>query len=78
MEEWEKDVPDMKLSEFIAVLHKRLRTHGDLPVRITWEGTIHNVASRYVYLAKEGAVFIDADENAYKDSFAVDPTEDEL
>lgn len=65
----------MLTSELIAVLKERLETHGDLEVSATWEGIAVGIESDSVYKTKSGCLFIDADDNFYKNRFAVDPNE---
>lgn len=65
----------MKISELVATLNARMAKHGDLEVDVTWESVTRGVWQDNVYLSKKGVLLIDADENFYKNDFAVDPTE---
>ena len=66
----------MKISELIETLQARLKKHGDVEVRCTWEGIEAWIEKDGIYLAKNGCLYIDADGNSYKEEFAVDPTEE--
>lgn len=78
----------MTISQFIDLLQRRLAKHGDVEVEVTWEGIFRELDPEAVYLSKAndshdleaGILLIDADGNAYKDSFAADRSEgkDEL
>ena len=65
----------MTISELMAALERRLQKHGDIKVKITWEGITQNIEQDNIYLSKDGSLFIDADHNSYKNDFAVDPSE---
>lgn len=73
----------MKISELIETLQKRLGTHGDVDVEITWEGVQRGIDSSSIYLSKDGPLYIDGDGEGlgeetgdiYKPRFAVDPLE---
>ena len=65
----------MKISELITTLQKRLKKHGDIEVEVTWESITTSITTDAVYKSKDGPLYIDADDNFYKDKFAVDPTE---
>ena len=67
----------MRISELIEVLRLRQQTHGDIEVKVTWEGVIRVFGPDSVYKSKRGALYIDADGNFYKREFAVDPHEGE-
>jgi hypothetical protein len=67
----------MKISELIAILEQRQKEHRDVEVEVTWEDGTHCINSDNVWLAKGGVLYIDADENFYKESTAVDPHEGE-
>ena len=72
----------MKVSELIETLQARLKKHGDVEIRCTWEGIETFLEKDQIYLAKSGihrsheCLYIDADNNSYKAEFAVDPTEE--
>jgi len=65
----------MKISKLIATLQNRMRKHGDIEVEVTWEGITRAISTDAVYKSKDGPLYIDADGNCCKRSFAVDPTE---
>lgn len=69
----------MKISELIAVLQRRLKKHGDLEVRYTWEGITVDLEATSVYASKEEPVlFLDAEhDNHYKTVLAKDIEEGE-
>ena len=65
----------MKISELITTLQNRMKKHGDIDVEITWEAITRSISTDAIYKSKNGPLYIDADENFYKDIFAVDPNE---
>lgn len=67
----------MQISELITLLQQKLGEHGDREVKITWEGVKRGIGLPDVWLAKDGALYIDADGNFYKDEDAVNPKEGE-
>ena len=67
----------MRISELIEVLRLRQQTHGDVEVEVTWEGVIREIGPDSIYKSRRGALYIDADDNFYKERFAVDPHEGE-
>jgi hypothetical protein len=79
----------MKTSELIRALQKSIDRHGDLDMLVIWEGTTHGISQSSVFAGKEreyrsedpkdnDVLYIDADENLYKQDFANDPSENEL
>lgn len=83
----------MRVSKLEALLARRRARHGDVEVRITWEGKVVSFEPEHVYLANktvddsgEHVLILDADENFYKSDitgsvprpmYAVDPQEGE-
>ena len=67
----------MKISELIQALEQRLDKHGDVEVEITWESITRTIDNSSIYMSKFDCLFIDADDNFYKNEFAVDPSEGE-
>src|SRR2546423_718264 len=74
----------VRISELIACLERRLKTHGDREVLVTWESITREIEPTNVYLSKcdqllsfldTPVLLIDADGNYYKKDFAVDPRE---
>jgi len=61
----------MKISEVVLELLTRLHRHDDIDVEITWEGITRKIDLTNIYLSKEGPLYIDADDNQYKDKLAV-------
>ena len=61
---------NMKISEMIDVLESSMQLHGDIGINVTWEGTLHEIDECNIYLSKEGVLYIDADENFYKNEFS--------
>jgi hypothetical protein len=59
----------MRISEMITVLEQNLKLHGDVEIKVTWEGTLHEIDECNIYLSKKGPLYIDADENFYKSDF---------
>lgn len=55
----------MKITELIATLQRRLATHGDLEVRVTYENVSRHIEHRHIYRDSDG-LWIDADWNYYK------------
>lgn len=43
--------------------------HPDVKVYSTWEGTIKEIIENNIYLSKTGSLYIDADDNFYKEEF---------
>lgn len=39
----------------------------------TWESTIHTLLTENIYMSKWGVLFIDADDNFYKNEFRQEP-----
>lgn len=66
----------MKISKLIEHLQERLERHGDIEVVGFWEGITVPIINKKIYLAKNGKLYIDVDEdNFYKKDHAVDPRE---
>lgn len=70
----------MKISELIAVLDARMKTHGDRQVQITWEGSVSDMRPDNIYIGRAHigdplVLIIDAENNYYKPRFALDPNE---
>lgn len=53
----------MKVKELIKILQ---RHNQDEEVSVTWEGIFRDIEEDNIYLAANGKVIIDADENCYK------------
>jgi hypothetical protein len=63
----------LTLKPLIAVLQDYADRFGDLEVLVTWEGITRELTRDHVYRGNErndGSLFIDADENFYKDTLA--------
>lgn len=65
----------MKISELITTLQNRIKKHGDVEVEITWESITKTISTDAIYKSKDGPLYIDADDNCYKEDFAVDTAE---
>lgn len=61
----------------VTVLQNKMKKHGDIEVEVTWEGITRSIFTDAIYKSNDGPLYIDADENSYKDEFAVDPAEGE-
>ena len=75
LEGWLTRRTALKISELITTLQKRLKKHGDIEVEVTWESITTSITTDAIYKSKDGPLYIDADDNFYKDKFAVDLTE---
>ena len=53
----------MKVKELIKLFQEH---NQDEEVRVTWEGIFRDIEEENIYLAANGKVIIDADENCYK------------
>lgn len=65
----------MKISGVIKCLQNRLEKHGDIEVKVTWEGIIRELFFDRIYKSKFGSLYIDADFNQYKEDFSEDINE---
>jgi hypothetical protein len=67
----------MKISELIALLEQRQKRYGDIEADFACENEICSISSDSVWLGRDGVLYIDADDNYYKESMAIDPHEGE-
>lgn len=58
----------MDTEKLIEVLRKR-DVDGKARVMVTWEGTTHDLSQDNIYIAIDGRLIIDADDNHYKERF---------
>jgi len=74
------DIPYLQEYEKIASPNDRTFTvkeliiyltmfHPDVKVYCTWEGIIREIIENNIYISKTGSLYIDADDNFYKDDF---------
>ena len=62
----------MTVRELIEELQRRLAKHGDIPVTIVWETTVHEILLRNIYLCgrnkgtENPELYFDADDNNSK------------
>ena len=65
----------MLITDLITILQECCFTHGDIEVKIIWEGITKVIYSESIYKSKKGLLYIDVDDNSTKYRFAVNPTE---
>ena len=61
----------MTITELITLLQERLERHGDRDVLVTWAGIVMEITPAHIYLTTKGPLYIDADNNYYKERWAV-------
>lgn len=49
----------------------------DMKVMTTWESTVHSLKKENIYESITGSLYLDADENFYKEQFSKNPKENE-
>ena len=72
-EQWIKK-DSITVGELIEILKSYPKK---MKVMTTWESTLHSLQKKNVYVSVTGSLYLDADENFYKEEFAKDPKENE-
>lgn len=57
----------MNITQLIASLQDWRERLGDVEVQVTWEGITRKLQEDRLWESKSGLLFIDADENFYKE-----------
>lgn len=63
----------LTVQELIKILEKYPK---EMKIFTTWESTLHSLEKENIYKSSTGSLYLDADQNFYKDDFCCDLEED--
>lgn len=64
----------LTIQEMLDILQKYPK---NMKIMTTWESTIHSLKKQNIYESITGTLYLDADENFYKEGFSKNPSENE-